>query len=178
MDTYQKLDIILNVLNRRPQKISLTNLSNEIRKEYDNKPLNGQDLFFAKLIRDGYAESLKEEEYDEATYYVETFWVTYYNITIDGQIFILEGGYSQKFEEQNTLKEIQTEGRVLAKRLFWLNVILAVGTSVAAVYYLKEIFRPFPAPEFWLIVAALIGGALSSILTTYLSKRKQALKEA
>ena len=57
------------------------------------------------------------------------------DITFDGIIFIINGGYhaqQRKLErENNNFQELQARQDVLANQTFLLTVVIAVGTSIA-----------------------------------------------
>lgn len=95
----------------------------------------------SKLIEDGYITELRKANEGQD--------VTTYHVTFKGQIF--EGYESQQklLNEQkarladleNRSREFQDETTNNAKRLNVLTVILALGTSIAAIYYLLEILN-------------------------------------
>lgn len=75
-------------------------------------------------------------------------------ITFDGIIFINQGGYQNYYNklliEQNLISEIKDEQRRHSKALVHLNrwmvgltIVVAIGTLIAAIYYLVEIFSFF-----------------------------------
>ena len=65
-------------------------------------------------------------------------------ITMQGSFFIENGGYSQKSvdasSENTRLKNLETSRKIQSKVLNWLTCIIAVGTLIAAVYYLTELY--------------------------------------
>ena len=57
-----------------------------------------------------------------------------YQITYKGNLYLLNGGYKQTFNDKNELRELNRSN----KRL---QFIIAFGTSIAALYYLLEILN-------------------------------------
>lgn len=88
-------------------------------------------LIMNKLVKDAYVFF---EQHDSTKVY---------KITIEGLIFQKLGGYEQKLNN-DTLHERQEESNQNTQRiLFWFTFIVAVGTLIAAVYYILEIWRFF-----------------------------------
>jgi len=69
----------------------------------------------------------------------------YYIITLEGIIYHSYGGYIKthrdKTYENNRLRTLERRQMSLHKTLNFLTAVIALGTLVAAWYYLKEIFR-------------------------------------
>ena len=69
------------------------------------------------------------------------------DITFDGIIFIINGGYhaqQRRLErENNNFQELQVRQDALANQTFWLTVVIAGGTTVAGVYYFLYILDFF-----------------------------------
>lgn len=66
-----------------------------------------------------------------------------YRLTIEGQYFILNGGYNNekinKNKESIKISELELRQSQMEYRLFLINVAIAVGALIASVYYLSEL---------------------------------------
>jgi hypothetical protein len=65
-------------------------------------------------------------------------------ITMQGSLFIEDGGYTQErineTETKTRLIALELRQSRMANRLFWINLTIAIGTSIAALYYLTELY--------------------------------------
>jgi len=65
------------------------------------------------------------------------------HLSFEAKYFIREGGYTAKIERlkatetDNRAFRIREEGR--SSRMVYITIVLAVGTSIAALYYLNEL---------------------------------------
>ena len=97
-----------------------------------------------KLIKEGYVIMLKNvnEQVISQKYVAGLF-----DITFDGIIFIINGGYhaqQRRIErDNNNFQELQVRQDALAKSTFRLTVVIAIGTSIAGVYYFLYILDFF-----------------------------------
>jgi hypothetical protein len=105
------------------------------------------DFIVMRLIKDGYITNDKSllkgisvngkklSEIDEPFYF----------ITFDGKVHITSGGYEGDFTSKNKEKaRISSLEKVQNKvqcQMVILTSIIALGTLIAAIYYLKEIFK-------------------------------------
>jgi hypothetical protein len=81
--------------------------------------------------------------------YVECIWthanqIVECKIKLTGRYFIRQGGYVGKLKRQDYLEQ---EMRMVAKRNLLLTTILAIGTSIAAWYYLHELWVYYFVPH-------------------------------
>jgi hypothetical protein len=100
-----------------------------------------QDLetVLTKLIKDGYVSMTKVVHPTDSTIPETAF----YTITWEGKLYYLTGGYNQLFEEKERLKILEAIQNQQRKALYFLNLVIAAGTSITAVYYALEILRTF-----------------------------------
>ena len=109
-----------------------------VLKIYENEVIS----ILNKLTKDGYVEiDIVKQPFEDIAY----------SITFEGVYFItILGGYQEqdriRNQEKQRLTEIEKAQKKLelrqfrmAKRSFWTNIAIALGTSAAAVYYLIEI---------------------------------------
>lgn len=118
-------------------------------KDIDNSTLHSAIL---KLVKDGYVNQESEKTTDQIFNTPRTNH--YYKISFEGLFFIKNGGYkNQNLEIQKKeikYEKIQSEqsrqARSLVRLNYWLVVltwVIAIGTFVAALYYLLEILKFF-----------------------------------
>ena len=120
----QKIDEVLHNISVRNELEIVTNtekIYQSLGEIYpDQIGIMELIIIIRKLKKDGYIEELI---FDEVPHYYKTF---------DGSLFREQGGYYKRNElENSTLK--------MHKTTFFLTWILAIGTSVAALYYLSEL---------------------------------------
>jgi hypothetical protein len=86
--------------------------------------------------------------------YVHQPTETGYAITANGKIFWLKGGYVKEHERNKRIEqleesqitlnqkmaEINEKNLVLTERVFLVNMVIALGTVIAAVYYFLQMF--------------------------------------
>lgn len=82
-----------------------------------------------KLKDDGY---ITEKQFPDAQ--------PVYNLTFTGLIF---DGYNQEHQQQKDIQKLQQTVFSLSQYTFWLTVVIALGTFVAAVCYSLEILNHF-----------------------------------
>ena len=82
-----------------------------------------------KLELKSMLNKLKEDKYLEIK-------DIFYYVTFDGSFFEIKGGYQQEIKEAKRVSNLEGTNSTLQS-------IIAVGTSIAALYYLNEIFGPF-----------------------------------
>jgi hypothetical protein len=97
-------------------------------------------------------DQLKDDKYIKST--VKREWRTfgaammaaeteieYFSVTYKGIIFNNLNGYSGKETEKHRFDLLEIQHRKTESNLYRATVILAIGTSIAAIYYLIEIFK-------------------------------------
>ena len=67
----------------------------------------------------------------------------YYNINFEGRIFNEQGGYDRRNEQNNELTVLRKQQHSLQVQNRNLTIAVAIGTTVAALYYGLEIFKYF-----------------------------------
>ena len=86
------------------------------------------------LERDGYIRKIDETQGRNFINYIAT---------TEGQIFNEQGGYVNKERELNRLKILEENNTKQSKSIFFLQVVIAIGTAIAAIYYVIEIVFRF-----------------------------------
>ena len=127
----QKLDRVLKFFATKD--FTIEGMSEERAKNIINKKLVAENieqidsvefqLILQKLFEDKFV--FKKQPLD-------------ISITFEGKYFAETNGYQGKFERENSEK---TRVKEYAKRMIWLTRILALGTSIAAWYYLTELYK-------------------------------------
>ncbi|MFE3872203.1 hypothetical protein ACFX5F_13320 [Flavobacterium sp. ZS1P70] len=125
------------------------NKKSDFLKNIDNAILKSALL---KLVKDGYVNQNSENTTDQLFDTPRTNY--FYNISFEGRVFIKNGGYenqnrenqkkenwnNEMTERQNALEEQQSSNQFQLVLLTW---VIAIGTLVAAAYYLIEILKFF-----------------------------------
>lgn len=154
MEHLKILDELLRYLTEteHTQFASIRNDVNDkstLLKDIDNATLHSAIL---KLVKDGYVNQESEKTTDPLFNSPRTN--NYYRISFEGLFFIKKGGYeNQNLENKKKeieYEKIQSEQKRQALNLvrlnYWLVVltwVIAIGTFVAALYYLIEILKFF-----------------------------------
>jgi hypothetical protein len=95
----------------------------------------------AKLIKDGYVlqTNRNPKSYYDADMKISISYEIIYSITFEGRIFITKGGYTREIQElkrnNQRLHNIEKQQQSNKKWMLGLTIILAIGTTIAAVYY-------------------------------------------
>jgi hypothetical protein len=138
MEIHEKLDLILShIIKSNEYSISFSDYGEWATKIISDKPYE-IGMYFRKLESDGFIK------------YVHNTQMLI--LTIDGEIFINSGGYTAKHSEtirkamiqENILVQQQTLALKTAQintRGLRIQLIIAIGTSIAAVYYLTELWE-------------------------------------
>jgi len=97
-------------------------------------------------------------------------------ITFRGIMFINSGGYSQKKinddAQNNRLEKLEQSQKDYQNYIVWLTGILALGTTVAGVYYFLEIYDTHLVIAYYLL--GLISGILlAALVWSIFQKRKK-----
>ncbi|WP_026452135.1 hypothetical protein [Aequorivita capsosiphonis] len=154
MEHLKILDEILRYLSKT-EHTQFAYIRNDINekssflKAIDNATLHSAIL---KLVKDGFVNQESEKTTDPLFNSPRTN--NYYRISFEGLFFIKEGGYENQNQETKKKEieygKIQSEQKRQARNLvrlnYWLVVltwVIAIGTFVAALYYLMEILKFF-----------------------------------
>jgi hypothetical protein len=96
-------------------------------------------LILNQLIKDGYVEKVQERKAVPVQFYDEE-----YCITFGGKLHYDSGGYYQRSlndaSENVRLKNLEIARQTQGKALNWLTFWIALGTLIAAIYYLTELY--------------------------------------
>lgn len=143
--TNEKLDAVLTVLNNFNtelikaqgfEKLSIDTEIDSVKIHFALVSIGVKDIDSAELQL--ILPYLISENYIEKTNLdFEKNYKTIYKIRFNGKVFIENGGYvikQKQFEEQTSRQER------LEKNVRYLNYVIGIGTGVAAIYYLLEIF--------------------------------------
>lgn len=149
------LDKILSILSK-PESNKLT--IHEIGVLLHQDPISS--LYVNKFIIEKNIERLLEDNYIKefkTTFDIKGFeneLITYLILTTHGYTFIKNSGYVHNYysklslEEENRLlrqSQIELNKATLStnRRMLWLTLVIAIGTFIAAIYYIFEIYRFF-----------------------------------
>jgi len=86
---------------------------------------------------------IKKLAKDEFVSIIQVGARNFYRITFEGLVFQQQGGYKQKLNKDTFLKRQEESNKRTQRILFWFTGIVAVGTFIAAVYYVLEILKFF-----------------------------------
>ncbi len=138
----QQLDFVLSSLDNYSKTI------NEIQKELNLEISTFKDvrMILEKLVKDKYAQEIKEEVRYEGPAFLKPpggTWSYSYKLSFEGKVFIQQGGYREQFKV-NVAENIRLDNLEKRQKHFEWNqtlllTLVAVGTLIAAVYYLMEI---------------------------------------
>lgn len=144
MDIEEKMDLILkkfSLLENGCMYLANYNVQRSVSYDIKDRVYDesfGMNIFDTiELLRileeDRYMKSFPKED--------QMLWE--YRITMKGKLFIGNGGYSQQkindsFEKHRILS-LEKNQMSNDLRMFWVTVVLAIGTSIAALYYLHEL---------------------------------------
>jgi uncharacterized membrane protein YidH (DUF202 family) len=142
----EKLDAVLNILSENSGSLLLPDLGYRLTMKYQHLHIDPIEItqLLKKITGDGYAVQKLTNIYLGD--------VAVYSITIEGNIFNATGGYSarNKALEVERASKVDADVRVQRaneqtllnqKRQTTINVVIAGGTIVAAIFYLIEIFK-------------------------------------
>ena len=135
MTPTEKLDKVLSIFSDNPKHLKTTELQNIL---IDTWPAKREELIMIidKLRKDDYVIMISPDQFQ---------------ISFEGDLLIKSGGYAKKYaddERENirltALESFQHEYNVAQRKqattLNWLTFWVAVGTLIAAVYYLTELY--------------------------------------
>jgi len=118
----------------------------EIKERFNNLTLVEVAIILDKLTNDDYVKTTYSFNRNKTTgekIYNEND--PYYNITFEGYYFLQNGGYTgqlnRNHSEMSRVRVLEKRTAGMQSKMFWLTVLLAVGTSIAAWYYLTELWK-------------------------------------
>lgn len=137
MSPLEKLDIVLLCLEKHHSErhhnfISIAGILQEEHPEIDFGEIQSA---LNKLVKDGYVE-IREVGRESIT-------DIYYMITFEGRIWKEQGGYQCEKKENDRINALADAQQEASVRMVLLTRIVAIGTSVAAIYYLLEVVKYF-----------------------------------
>lgn len=133
----EKIDFVFEYIKSKKDLDAVFGYVN-IRTRVDRTPELGittqmLNEIIKRLVKDGYIVEQKRPNEQNV-----------YSITFDGLIFegyVHENASIRK--EQERLRTLENHQLELSKRMNFLTSVMAVGTTVAAIYYLIEILKHF-----------------------------------
>jgi hypothetical protein len=136
LNPYESLDEILKFLTISPfakQQMTAEQLLKLLteKNSIDATPAELSEIV-NQLIEDGF---VKADRSDGA--------VTY-SISFKGQMLNLKGGYDHLSRDQERLYHIEIAHQKTEKKIFYMLIILAIGATIASVFYLLRIFNLIP----------------------------------
>ena len=146
MTANDKLDAVLSIIVKNvPKYISDRDLVRKLKEQkVYNYLLLDYGLVIDKLVDDGFITIIKLNHVNINSGEVEKD-VTNYKPTFNAVFFFQNGGYNgqyqQKIAESVQVGELRTRQMRLQTKLNRLTCWIAVGTCLAAVYYLIEILK-------------------------------------
>ena len=130
----QKIDSVLNfMLNdaNDPAFVTFSEILDSIQLKFK---CNQKEL----------TEILHTLEIDGRIFTEESNGVKLYKSTFDGRLFAADGGYQGKINRQNAentrLAKLEQSQKDYQIWMTWLTAILAVGTTIAALYYCVDLY--------------------------------------
>ena len=134
----QKLDIVLAAISNEPAfRTALHTMVLVLEKGIE---LNELKLILDKLEVDRFAT----HDYVEGQKSITGTKMPTYKITFEGLYFSKSGGYYQKSlndtSENIRLKSLEVSRQSQGRALNWLTFWIALGTIIAAIYYLTELY--------------------------------------
>lgn len=138
---FKLLDDLLNIIANLNKRADFNSIQNILRLQYPyTNEISEQVIYsaFRKLLKDGYVTQVKETLSNEFGKNILAE-ITSYEVSFEGIVFSKFGGYSQ--EKNNQLRRDKQDTRNRNQLLF-LNIVIALGTLIAAIYYLIQIFYP------------------------------------
>jgi len=142
---HEKLDSVLSFFVTSPSAKGYSNLEFILKKLWEENILTPEGLeiqkILNKLIKDGYIDYTEHEVYEQTGSFAGRKFERVYSATWEGIYFYEIGGYRQSFNEKKRLNNLETNVQKLNKRAYLLTLIIAIGTSIAAIYYFIEILK-------------------------------------
>lgn len=133
MTSLEKLDIVLLCLEKHhsEKRHDLISIAQILDKEKSGVEFGEINSILIKLQKDGYV------------HIQETAIGDFFMITFEGRVFNEQGGYVEMQQEKNRISLLEAAQRAANVRMVLLTRIVAIGTSVAALYYLLEMVKYF-----------------------------------
>lgn len=138
---FKLLDDLLNVIASLNQRADYNSIKKSLHNKYpytnefSEKIINSA---FRKLLKDRYVTQVKETLSNEFGKNILAE-ITSYEVSFEGIVFSKSGGYTS---EKNNQLHTYNQGIRNKKQILFLNIVIALGTLIAAVYYLIQIFYP------------------------------------
>jgi hypothetical protein len=140
--TLSQLDAVLSSLykHRTEKHFKFVDIAELLQKEASFVNFGDIISILAKLHKDGYIE------YDDRAVKIEDISKNnrVYRLTFEGRYWIERGGYDAEnrrtFVESIRLERLEKTQIQYQIWLIWLTAILAVGTTIAALYYGTELY--------------------------------------
>ncbi|HMG83082.1 MAG TPA: hypothetical protein VK559_08600 [Ferruginibacter sp.] len=124
---FEKLDAVLHTLHKYERNKELIKGELYLSNSLDDK--NELQSILDKLIKDKYVIQNGDQ----------------YRATFEGEYLMAAGGYKGMEESKITdisyQKKLLTEQRITQRIMVGLTLVLAIGTTVAAIYYGHEIYH-------------------------------------
>lgn len=134
----KKIDFVLNFFKSKQDldaSFSYTIIENHVKRTSELKiTVTMLREILKKLVNDGYITERKQEEGYQSIYHV-----SFEGLVFEGYVHENEANH----KEQERLHTLENRQLALSRRMNALTAIVAVGTIVAAVYYLMEILKSF-----------------------------------
>lgn len=137
----ESLDIVLKEIseNSPPGLKDFEIVRNMTAKAY-NMFFEGQwaniELIIEKLLADKYIEQ-------KSVISEQNTSIDIYSITFEGRLFLEQNGYAGQKLDKERLTTMAVRQHEIYVKVYWLTVVLAFATAVAALYYSIEILKHF-----------------------------------
>jgi hypothetical protein len=136
----EKLDAVLNSLEKYRTKDYLTWEKICQIQLHDKTGVDAGEVLsiLNKLVKDEYAELVRVNPFDKDEFYER------WQIAFEGRVFIEQGGYTQQRANLNAEKirmdKFDNAQKDFRRSQNMLLSLVALGTLIAAVYYLSQLF--------------------------------------
>ena len=144
-DPLFQLDTVLMFLYKGAGIIhTIKHVTKDVSKEID---VDGNDVFLIlkQLEADNYIDEYSISDPDDNRLTPKE--IKGYSINFNGKLFLKQGGYKlqaiNNVAENSRLKKLEIDQVANQKKMTFLTIAIAVGTLVAAVYYIIEICNRF-----------------------------------
>ena len=144
----QKLDEVLNFFVKGGFEKGGLDFDTTLRLVNEHTRLKSDGDLLGKilnhLIKDGYLRCETRNIFKQIGSGAAKVDETFYYTTFEGEVFEITGGYQGKSNRQNAenirLDKIEKNQSLHRLWMTWLTAILAVGTTLAAIYYCVELY--------------------------------------
>lgn len=141
MTSLEKLDAVLDLIRRHSLgklRFDFSEISNRINEENIDIEFGEIVYILKKLLNDGYI--MEDDRFDKTKFGHDTV----YRINFEGRLFLEQGGYEGVNTRQNVgnIRVANLENHQKRHRMWMtrLTIILAAGTTLAAIYYCVELY--------------------------------------